>query len=608
MENKLDILFYPENSLHLPFLEPIHDYLNAAYSNLRLGFSSPPFSLPTSDQSGAGLTDLEICRLRQTSRYYTDASKVLSELAVVADVCHFRIPHLPRVVNVGHGLISKGLYYCRGPIVRRENLSELLCVPGSWHKRLLQDDVCSPIEVTGFIKTDLLFGTNAMGRSRFCQIMNLDQNKKIILFAPTFNDELSAIPVIQERIKQFATPDTVVMIKLHYMTSLKWRKMYKVLAQRNENIFLLEDSDYSGMMHAADVMISDVSSMFVEFMLMNKPVVLLQNPRLREYPHFDEGNIEYQIRDALHVAETFPELERKVLRALEFPEELSGVREQYVGELDHGRDGCSAKRAGDAIYARLQRHEGASKVIVSPKKMPVFVFINDEIDPNTLHASLKEVRQKALDHQPEIYLVDSQGAGGCQSGGRQSKLLGQERVVSLSTALSLAEGDLAVLLKPEWTLPFNCFKWLSNHFFWNKNAGLVKAMQDTTLARQAFESFLPSANPPFLSASLSSILLTMGIGRNLKNDLYPSPCAMVHLTDFREWSAKVTYPLTGDVIAELERELVSKGLLSITALDVFVYPLHEHFIIWDKKTLLQVVEYLQRLGLMDEALALMKAK
>jgi hypothetical protein len=607
MENKLDILFYPENSLHLPFLGPIHDYLKATYSDLRLGFSSPPFSHPTTGQTGAGLTDREISRLRQTSLYYTDSSKVLSDLAVVADVCHFRIPHLPRVINVGHGLISKGLYYCRGPIVHRENLSEVLCVPGSWHKRLLQDDVSVPIEVTGFIKTDLLCGPKAMGRSRFCEILNLDEDKKIILFAPTFNDELSAIPVIQERIKRLATSDTVVMIKLHHMTSLEWREMYKALAQRNEHILLLEDSDYSGMMHAADVMISDVSSMFVEFMLMNKPVVLLQNPRLREYPHFDEGNIEYQIRDAVHVAETFPELERKVLRSLEFPEELSSVREQYVGELDHGRDGCSAKRAGEAIYARLRRHGEASAVIASQKRLPVFVFINDETDPKTLHASLKEVRQSSMEHQPEIYLVDPQGAGGCRSGFRQSKLLGQGRVLSLPTALSLAEGDLAVLLKPGWTLPYNCFKWLFNHFFWNKNARLVKATQDVTLARQAFENFLPSATPPFLSASLSSILLTMGIGGNSKNDLYPSPCAMVRLADFREWSATVPYPLTGDVIADLEGEFVSKGLLSISALDVFVYPLHEPFIIWDKKTLLQVVEYLHGLGLVDEALALMKA-
>ncbi|GAB6057159.1 CDP-glycerol glycerophosphotransferase family protein [Desulfonatronum parangueonense] len=605
----LDVLFYPENSLHLPFLEPIHAYLKATYPDLRLGFSSPPFSPPSADQAGAGLTDQEISQLRQHGLYLADSSKVQSELAVVADVCHFRIPHLSRVVNVGHGLISKGLYYCRSPIVRRENLSELVCVPGLWHKRLLLQDVCVPIEVTGFIKSDLLFSPKAVGRSRFCEEMNLDQDKKLILFAPTFNEELSAIPVIQDKIERFATPDTVVMIKLHHMTSFEWREMYKSLSKRNDHVLLLADPDYSGMMHAADVMISDVSSMFVEFMLLNKPVVLLRNPRLREYPHFDENNIEYQVLDAVHVVKSFAELERKVQNALEYPEELSSVRERYIGELDHGRDGCSAKRAGDAISNRLRKNV-ASVFISPPKKLPVFVLINDETAPEPLQESMIEVRRKSLDHQPEFYLVDLQlqasQANDCFER-RQSEKFGLGQALSLPMAISLAEGDLAVLLEPGWTLPPNCFKWLSNHFFWNKNAGIVKATRDVALAREAFAKFLPSTTPPFLCASFSSILLTMGIGGNSKNDRSSSPCAMVRLADFREWSATAPYPLSGNIFTELEGGLVSKGLLSLRALDVFVYPQHEPFIIWDKKTLLQLVEYLQGLGHVEEALALMKA-
>ncbi|TVR02819.1 MAG: hypothetical protein EA399_00215 [Desulfovibrionales bacterium] len=604
----LDVLFYPENSLHLPFLEPIHTYLKSTYPDLKLGFSSPPFSHPSQGQTGAGLPDGEISRLRQTSRFFTNSSAVQSELAVVADACHFQIPHLPRVINVGHGLISKGLYYCRSPIVRRENLSELVCVPGSIHKHLLQDDVRVPIEVTGFIKSDLLFGPNAMGRPRFCQEMGIDQDKKIILFAPTFNDELSSIPVIQESIERFATSGTVVMVKLHHMTPVAWREMYKTLARCNEHVLFLEKHHYSGMMHAADVIISDVSSMFVEFMLLNKPVVLLQNPRLREYPHFDESNIEYQIRDAVHIAETFPDLERKVRRALECPEELSSAREHYIGELDHGRDGKSARRAGEAIYARLRRHGDGSAFITSKKRLPVFVFVEALTDLETLQASLMDIRCNALDHQLEIFLVTPSTIHSANSFGiRESHPLAKERMVSLPTALSLAEGDWAVLLKPGWTLPMNCFKWLANHFFWNKNAGLVKATADVAVARRAFENFLPSTAPPFLSASLSSILLTVGIGGNSKNDQLPSPCAMVRLSDLREWSASMSCPWTGDVIAELERSLTDRGLLSLSALDVFAYPHDKPFIIWDKKARLRVVEYLQGVGLMNEALALMKA-
>ena len=61
----------------------------------------------------------------------------------------------------------------------------------------------------------------------------------------------------------------------------------------NPNIFYLEDADYSGMMHAADLMISDVSSIFIEFLLLDKPVILFDNPRLKEFPLYRAEDIEY---------------------------------------------------------------------------------------------------------------------------------------------------------------------------------------------------------------------------------------------------------------------------------------------------------------------------
>ena len=39
-----------------------------------------------------------------------------------------------KIVNVGHGLLSKGQYFTDSDFIHREYLEDLLCVPGSYHR------------------------------------------------------------------------------------------------------------------------------------------------------------------------------------------------------------------------------------------------------------------------------------------------------------------------------------------------------------------------------------------------------------------------------------------------------------------------------------------
>ena len=156
---------------------------------------------------GIGLEQKEINRLKEKGEFYNDPENFNADITVVADVS-FSLKNCGKIVNVGHGIISKGGFYRDAPIVRRENLADLTCVPGKWHKEILEKNVFTPI-CNRIYKSDKMFGANALKRSDFCKQYKIDENKKIILFAPTFNKELSSIPVIQEKIMRLLDDEKV---------------------------------------------------------------------------------------------------------------------------------------------------------------------------------------------------------------------------------------------------------------------------------------------------------------------------------------------------------------------------------------------------------------
>ncbi|MFP4108966.1 MAG: CDP-glycerol glycerophosphotransferase family protein, partial [Desulfonatronovibrio sp.] len=584
---ELDVLFYIERNLHLPFLEPVHDYLKKTYPHLNMGFSASAYVPSTRDIPGAGISGGEAQRLDEKSCFYPRASQVQAKVAVVADTCHFSIPHIPRVVNVGHGLICKGFYYTTDPVVRRENLSTLICVPGPWHKERLRENVFVPIVATGFIKSDLLFKENSVDRHKFCHDFGIDPDNKIILFAPTYNEEFSSIPWIQQDIECLAGAGRTVLIKLHNMTDPQWMDMYRDLARDNSNIFYLEDADYSGMMHASDVMISDVSSIFIEFMLMDKPVVLFNSPHAYKYPSILEDDLEYLVRDAVQEAGSLPDLFSEVEKALTSPDRLSPVRQKYIENLDYGRDGQSAKRAGEAIYPLIDfsRRQSAGRPEYS-----VFLRVEDQIDQKTLLDCMEEIITMAMNARLEIFVVSD--VPGCVSldFGFPPKVYSQGKTPLLfHRALSLAKGQMAVLMSPGWNLQICWPKWLRNHFGWHENVGLVKMLSDSGTARAAIEATLPGADIPLRHEVLSSALLYMMTGKSSSSDRLKTPCAMTPLPVLKACAREFHRLFQGDIIANLEALILDMGLQSLTALETYIYPQGEEFIIRDESTLMDAV-------------------
>lgn len=413
-------------------------------------------------------------------------------------------------------MICKGAFYTDSSITRRENLSQMLLVPGPWHRSRLASNVAIPIKVTGFIKSDQLFGPAAQTRAKFCERLGIDPDKRIVLFAPTYNPELSAMHCVAEGIRKVADQDTVLLIKLHNMTDARFKDLYSNIASAHPNIFYLTDADYSGMMHAADLMISDVSSIFIEFLLLDKPVVLFNNPRIKEFPYYNAEDIEYKTRDAAVQVASLDELLRAVRTELAHPEKRSAIRQRYAMALDYGRDGRSAERAGQAIleWANDDSRPELTVALLEPE-----------------HASREEIERDMAELKKAPWRLQIGVFGGREKiEGIERHVMGKFDLPALRDFLRSATTKRVVAICGGLRMPRNWPKWLENHFHWNPKVGAIKALTDPLLADQCMRQ-LSLANRTFTDQdALSFGLLVSVIGQSAPAKHLPSECIMLDAT------------------------------------------------------------------------------
>lgn len=519
------ILFYVERNLHLPFLEPIHDYL-AVNSQYKLAFSSPPYMPPMKNAPGCGLESEVIRRLRKKSLFYGVPEEFAPDITVVADSCFYLVRNCGKIINVGHGLISKGIFYKNAPIVRRDNLADVICVPGPWHKSILEKNVFVPIQVSGFLKNDSIYHFGEMKRKDFLEKYSIDEGNNIILYAPTFNEELSSIPCIQDKIAELTDNKSVVLIKLHGMTASNYIEIYRKLSKINNKIKFINDEDFTGAMVCADVMISDVSSAYVEFMLLDKPIVLFNNPLMKRYEKYDSSDIEHQVRDALIEVNTMEELKLAVKLSIADPEEYGNKRRLYAKALSERIDGNAAKRVAETIDGLLK-----GEIIKKPDPSNIYSVIYQtdrvlsRIEMNNVVESIAnknggvnfEVIIVGPDHeQNNVHLTNVSGYVTANN----------ITFRSILEAVNKSKGQFVILLNQNRILPDNWIDLMHHYFIYHPDAVAVKSLS----SNENFHSILNRFDYDDDSLNFSGVsefFFYCLVGNDLKCDYFDSDCLML---------------------------------------------------------------------------------
>jgi len=277
-------------------------------------------------------------------------------------------------ICIFHGQPSKGITFNKKML---ENFDEFFFY-GSLHRRAWDIFIkkteaaieYSPkLTMIGHTKLDALLN-NRYERKAILDSLGLDSALKTVLYAPAFNEHATLRTIGRELIQCLKSIDNInVIVKLapdsimsrenFYATGgIDWKKTLQPLA--GDHLAIAEDLDANPLLAASDIMVTDVSGIAYDFLVLGKPVIYYDCPQFyrRCVPAFDP-NITFAeclAEDTInagrkygHVVGTLAELKKAVVcftaGASRWPDQTGSM----VGEILK-----NPGRATEAAVARIE--------------------------------------------------------------------------------------------------------------------------------------------------------------------------------------------------------------------------------------------------------------
>lgn len=292
--------------------------------------------------------------------YSNSVDEVISfkpDVLVLSDQ-HFSLfrSSLPHTITVWtrHGLISKN---CAAPSIIQ---CDFACVSSVWIKEDFINKEQYPrcgFWVTGFVPTDVIFNDSPL-KTQSAWPHQLDPQKPVLLYSPTFNASLSSVDILGEhwvdRIHE-KHADLNIIIKPHPVIPERhpeWMEKFRRIAETSNNVHLIEDchANIYELFSSVDILLSDASSTIFYFLLCNKPVILVNNSsRYSDRDSFDPEGIEWKWRDCGIEIDEESQLPDAVSACLLHPQEKQDIRERYRALL------FDEKTFGRAAYNVAER-------------------------------------------------------------------------------------------------------------------------------------------------------------------------------------------------------------------------------------------------------------
>lgn len=262
--------------------------------------------------------------------------------------------YLPKTlfVHTRHGLASKGTTY------RSVRAADFACVSSAFMRDWYVAANAVPRQefwIVGYPQMDALFDVGAAVLP-----FDLPKGNKTLLYAPTFQSSLSSAPLLGDRVVELlrgAQANLNIVIKPHPLIGdlfPEWLAVWKQLAATKRNVYLVEDThaDVMPFLKAADVLVTDVSSVSLEYLALNRPMVLITSPRIDDEGYVDKNGLEWRWRDMGEEIFDVNHLPQAVARALRHPDH-GAARRQFYRSLLFGElaDGNTSLRLAEHVNA-----------------------------------------------------------------------------------------------------------------------------------------------------------------------------------------------------------------------------------------------------------------
>lgn len=311
----MKFLFYISKKYSLPIVEPIAEYLNSTGHQYSFFVSRKVRAdFPEDHQNDNILTDLN-------EAIHFNADFVL----VPGNFVDFRIPGIK--VQIFHGLgVEKEAHY------KIRHFFDCYCTSGPFvTKKFLElqsKHKYFKVFETGWPKVDHILNFP----KEKLKAVDLPVKKKIILFAPTHSSRMESATDLMKVIPEIIRDDEYWLVKFHELMNKDLVTNFKNRLQKKAHF--IDDNDITAYLHAADVLISDTSSVLYEFMLLDKPVITYKTKS-----RSDKG-----------IDLTNPETLRDVIDwSLKNPAEHKENRRKHIDQINPYLDGNVSQRLIETI-------------------------------------------------------------------------------------------------------------------------------------------------------------------------------------------------------------------------------------------------------------------
>ena len=284
------------------------------------------------------------------SRSIEEVIEFQPNILVLADV-HFEKfqRHLSNTmfILVGHGFVGKNVGEIGIP------LSDIACVYSPWVVKFYEAKGIKPrmqFFVSGFVPMDKVLPTTYDDTTGGKTPSPSDT--KTLLYAPTHNSTLNSVELLGDEWIDTVTaaiPCLNIIIKPHPVIPERhpeWMEMWGRAAERHERVILVHDghADIYQYFRETDLLLTDASSVMFYFLYLNRPIILVNNPRrFEETNWFDPDGPIWTWREIGTEIDHPDQLVPAIQYSLVHPEEKAAIRlkakEQVFGDLPNGKAG-----------------------------------------------------------------------------------------------------------------------------------------------------------------------------------------------------------------------------------------------------------------------------
>ncbi len=272
-------------------------------------------------------------------------------------------------VQTFHALGNKA-YFVKPPLAKRY---DLLLFPSFFHRNLYVKYKVFPhddprLKVVGWHRIDRLADPVGFDRFKINESYGVDPDKPKIFYAPTwgvygphgifyrwFENEFE---VLRELCEYVGALDAQLLVKFHptHYREFKakaelWEKFHAIIDTYEHVFFIdtLENEDPQELLFITDVLITDISSIFADFLPLNRPVIFIEP----QWDLWEQTEICSSYR-AGFIVSTPQQLCEAIADSLKNPDRYEHARKRIFNKLVYKFDGNAAKRGVDEIL-RLVR-------------------------------------------------------------------------------------------------------------------------------------------------------------------------------------------------------------------------------------------------------------